>query len=641
MPPSDTGDVEPQSPSVRRAAAALEHVTGALPRGEERPGQRQMAAAVAAAIADGRHLVVEAGTGTGKSLAYLVPALVSGRRTVIATATKALQDQLAEKDLPFLTQHLETPFTWAVLKGRSNYVCRQRLHEIERAGTGQLALDGLAERASSAELAELAAWAADSPSGDRAELPREPSPAAWAAVSVSARECPGATRCPSGDTCFAEEARTRAAEADVTVVNQHLFGLNVASEGMVLPEHAVVVIDEAHQLEDVVAATSGLDLAATRFTTLARAVQGILEDPDGVEALEATAARWVAAAAPEVGRRIRGSLPAELADVVTLGRSRTDSVLGALRGIDTGTNTEAAARQQRAMKLATSLLDDLAVAVSPPPATVVWIEGTPATPSLRIAPLDVASLLDERVWPSVTAVLTSATIPPGLAETVGLPADDTDVLDVGSPFDYASHALLYCAAHLPDPRSALFDEAVHEELAALIDAAGGRTLALFTSYRAMDLAAEAMRARLSVPVLTQRDRPKPALLAEFSEDEATCLFATMGFWQGVDIPGPSLSLVTIDRLPFPRPDEPLLQARRELAREAAFRVVDLPRAVMLLAQGAGRLIRTADDRGVVAVLDPRLATAKRYRWDIIEALPPMPRTKSRAEAETFLRALHD
>lgn len=600
-----------------------------------------MTAAVAAAIADGRHLVVEAGTGTGKSLAYLVPALVSGRRTVVATATKALQDQLAEKDLPFLAEHLDLPFTWAVLKGRSNYVCRQRLHEIEKAGTGQLALDGLAERASAAELTELARWASDSPSGDRAELSREPSPAAWAAVSVSARECPGANRCPSGDTCFAEAARSRAAEADVTVVNQHLFGLDVASEGMVLPEHVVVVIDEAHQLEDVVAATSGLDLAATRFTTLARAVHGILEDPDGVAGLEATALRWVAAAAPEVGRRIRGGLPAELADVVTLGRSRTDAILAALRGIDTGANSEAAARQQRAMKLATSLLDDLAVAVSPPPATVVWIEGTPAAPSLRIAPLDVASLLDERVWPNVTAVLTSATIPPGLAETVGLPPDDTDVLDVGSPFDYASHALLYCAAHLPDPRSATFDEAVHEELAALIEAAGGRTLALFTSYRAMDLAAEVLRPRLDVPVLTQRDRPKPALLAEFSDDEATCLFATMGFWQGVDIPGPSLSLVTIDRLPFPRPDEPLLQARRELAREAAFRVVDLPRAVMLLAQGAGRLIRTADDRGVVAVLDPRLATAKRYRWDIIAALPPMPRTKSRAEAEAFLRALHD
>jgi ATP-dependent DNA helicase DinG len=598
-----------------------------------------MAAAVAAAVKERRHLVVQAGTGTGKSLAYLVPAIVAGRRTVVATATKALQDQLAGKDLPFLEEHLDIEVTWAMLKGRSNYVCRQRLREIAKGGDEQLALDGLAERASSAELAELAAWAEDSPTGDRAELPREPSPSAWAAVSVSARECPGASRCPSGGNCFAEAARAAAAEASLVVVNQHLYGLHVASGGVLLPEHDVVVIDEAHAFEDVVSATAGLDIAASRFSTLARAIGAILDDQPTTDGLEAVAARWDRALMPEVGRRLKGGLGEELGTLVALAVERTDRALAGLRAIDPGTNAEAGARKQRAMQLAGSLLDELHLLSAPGPTNVLWIEGPDSRPSLRLAPLDVASLLAEGAWPNVTAVLTSATIPPGLDHAVGLPTERLVDLDVGSPFDYEQQALLYCAASLPDPRQPGFDEAVHDELEALIDAAGGRTLALFTSFRAMDAAAEALRGRVDHAIMTQRERPKPALLAAFSADPATCLFATMGFWQGVDVPGPSLSLVTIDRLPFPRPDEPLLQARRELAREAAFRTVDLPRAVTLMAQGVGRLIRSTDDRGVVAVLDPRLATSKSYRWDIVRALPPMRRTRDRAEAEQFLKSL--
>jgi ATP-dependent DNA helicase DinG len=237
-------------------------------------------------------------------------------------------------------------------------------------------------------------------------------------------------------------------------------------------------------------------------------------------------------------------------------------------------------------------------------------------------------------------VLTSATIPRTLPIRLGLPPDGHEQLDVGSPFDYGANALLYCAAHLPDPRAAGYEAAMHAELEALILAAGGRTLALFTSWRAMDAAVLALRERLPFPVLDQNSLPKPALVKAFSDDPAACLFATMGFWQGVDVRGPTLSLVTIDRLPFPRPDEPLLQARRERAREGAFALVDLPRAATLLAQGAGRLIRSATDRGVVAVFDPRLATA-RYRWEVINALPPMQRTRERAEVETFLEAIRD
>jgi ATP-dependent DNA helicase DinG len=637
--PDVSATAEPTDPSVRRTLAALDRVTSELPSGEIRDGQREMAAAVAAALKERRHLVVQAGTGTGKSLAYLVPAIVAGRKTVIATATKALQDQLAGKDLPFLGTHLDLDVSWAMLKGRSNYVCRQRLREIAKGGEEQLALDGLAERASAAELAELAAWADDSPTGDRAELPREPSAAAWAAVSVSARECPGATRCPSGGVCFAEAARAAAAEASLVVVNQHLYGLHVASGGVLLPEHDVVVIDEAHAFEDVVSATAGLDIAASRFTTLARATRSILDDQPLNDGLEAVAARWDRALAPEVGRRLKGGLGADLGDLVALAVERTDRALAELRAIDPGTNADAGARKQRAVQLAGSLLEELHLLAAPGPTNVLWIEGPETRPSLRLAPLDVAALLSEAAWPNVTAVLTSATVPPGLDHAVGLPQDRLVDLDVGSPFDYEQQALLYCAASLPDPRQPGFDEAVHEELHALIDAAGGRTLALFTSFRAMDAAAEALRGRVDHPILTQRERPKPALLAEFAADPATCLFATMGFWQGVDVPGPSLSLVTIDRLPFPRPDEPLLQARRELAREAAFRTVDLPRAVTLMAQGVGRLVRSTEDRGVVAVLDPRLATSKSYRWDIVRALPPMRRTRDRAEAEKFLRSL--
>jgi ATP-dependent DNA helicase DinG len=244
----------------------------------------------------------------------------------------------------------------------------------------------------------------------------------------------------------------------------------------------------------------------------------------------------------------------------------------------------------------------------------------------------------EPVWRDATAVLTSATIPSALSIKVGLPHENHDELDVGSPFDYGANAILYCAAHLPDPRHSGYEVAMHDELEALIMAAGGRTLALFTSWSAMHAAVDAIRPRVPFTVLDQTSFPKPALVAAFTNDEHACLFATMGFWQGVDVRGSTLSLVTIDRLPFPRPDEPLLQARRERARNGAFTLVDLPRAATLLAQGAGRLIRSASDRGVVAVLDPRLATA-RYRWDIVNALPPMRRTRDRAEVEAFLQNL--
>jgi ATP-dependent DNA helicase DinG len=266
---------------------------------------------------------------------------------------------------------------------------------------------------------------------------------------------------------------------------------------------------------------------------------------------------------------------------------------------------------------------------------VAWVDGGSRFPTLRVSPIEVGPLLAERLWGEVTAVLTSATVPVGLRQRLGLPADRTDELDVGSPFDYPSHAVLYVARSLPDRRRPESEPAIHDELAALMTAAGGRTLALFTSWRAMTAAVAALRERVAFPLLAQSDLPKPALIEAFQSDEATCLFATLGFWQGVDIPGSTLSVVAIDRIPFPRPDDPVLQARRDRAGASAFQTVDLPRAGTLLAQGAGRLIRSAEDRGVVAVLDSRLASAS-YRGVLLARVPPMRRVVERRVVEEFL-----
>jgi ATP-dependent DNA helicase DinG len=611
----------------------LAPVTGALPGAERRPGQQQMADLVAAAIDGGRHLVVQAGTGTGKTLAYLVPAIASGSRVVVATATKALQDQLAGKDLPFLQRVMATPFDWAVLKGRSNYVCLQRLRELHAEGAGQLELEGLSATIRE-ELTRIATWVGTTETGDAAELDWSPSDTAWRSVSVGSDECPGKERCPLGDACFAEAARARAAVADVVVVNTHLYGLHVGSGGVILPPHDVVVFDEAHVVEDIMSDTVGAQLAPGRFVTLGGTVRRILDDPGLVASVLDIADVLRQAIAPFAGQRLPVPYPAPVQEALVDARARLDRVSAALTAIQTPVE-DAKQRKLRAQLLVGRSVEQLDLALREHEGYVDFVSGTTEHPRLEIAPLDVGPTLRDGVWSERTAILTSATIPSSLPARLGLPAPRTDVADVGSPFDYEHHALLYCALHLPDPRDARYRDALHDELVALIDAAGGRTLALFTSWKAMDLAAEAMRARVAVPILTQRDLPKPALVRRFGADEATCVLATAGFFQGVDVPGRTLSQVVIDRLPFPRPDDPLLSARRELLGPAAFSQIDVPRAAMMLAQAAGRLIRSSTDRGVVAVLDRRLGTA-RYRWDIVSALPPMRRTRHRADVEAFL-----
>ena len=609
--------------------AALTAVTTALgSSGETRPGQVAMAEAVGRAIREQRHLIVQAGTGTGKSIAYLIPAVLSGSKVVVATATKALQDQLATKDLPLVSSALGD-VDFAVLKGRANYVCLQKAHETAGGDTLDLPDTGGGETAR--QLRQVLAWAATSKTGDRAELAFEPSARVWAQVSTTATDCPGALRCPAGEACFAEEARRRAEQAAIVVVNTHLYGAHMASGGHVLPDHDVVIFDEAHELEDIAAASLGLEITVGRFRSLAALARTVVGGRSAaVDDLAEAGDLFDAAIKPLSGKRVARPLDAQLDGVVSLVAERVTKAVSAVR--QAGGDDP---RRARALQAGGHLSTDLAWLRAPADTDVTWVEGAAHALSLRIAPVDVGERLAQRLWGSVTGVLTSATVPPLLADRLGIPSGACEELDVGSPFAYEEQALLYCAAHLPDPRSGEYEAAMHNELAWLISAAGGRTMALFTSWRSMLAAAAALRDRVAFPILTQADLPKPALITRFSGDEASCLFATMGFWQGVDIPGPALSLVAIDRIPFPRPDEPLQQARRDRAGAKAFKTVDLPRAATLLAQGAGRLIRSGTDRGVVAVLDPRLARAT-YRWDLVRAMPPMRRTRHREDVTSFL-----
>ena len=673
---------------VVRATLAL--VADSLPGGgEAREGQAEMAAAVGRAFGSRRHLVVQAGTGTGKSLAYLVPAALSGEKVVVATATKALQDQLAGKDLPMVATAVGTELTFAVLKGRSNYLCRQRASEVgghgEQLDLSAGAIDppdaddtltptreeGIADPGRLGDqVRRLLRWAEDTATGDRAELDFEPHFRAWAMVSTTARECPGAFRCPSGRECFAEDARSRAAAADVVVVNTHLYGAHLASGGAVLPPHDIVVFDEAHEVEEVMTDSLGVEIGPGRFRALATGARGVVParssgSGNTLDLVAEVADQLQRVLRPLAGTRIprgiivgvesgnsddgragAGTAQAEdggpsLSEVITLATGRVGRLVSLLRqaerdGPDNESTVERS-RRDRLILAAGHLSDDLTKLTSLTDDEVAWVDGGSRSPSLRVSPIDVGPLLTERLWSEVTGVLTSATVPIGLVSRLGLPEDITDQLDVGSPFDYRDHAMLYVAKSIPDRRRPESEPAIHIELEALITAAGGRTLALFTSWRAMHAAVEVLRDRLPFRVWAQSDLPKPALIEAFRSEESSCLFATLGFWQGVDVPGRTLSLVTIDRIPFPRPDDPVLQARRDRAGSAAFGAVDLPRAGTLLAQGAGRLIRSAEDRGVVAVLDSRLATAS-YRGALLARVPPMKRSLDRDEVEAFLKA---
>jgi ATP-dependent DNA helicase DinG len=513
---------------------------------------------------------------------------------------------------------------------------------VAAADQGSLLDDAEGDRTT---LAEVVAWSATTSTGDRADLPIAVSNAEWSRLSVGVGECPGAQKCGYGDVCFAEDARAAAAEADVVVVNTHLYGLHLASMGAVLPDHEVVVIDEAHALEDIAADTLGLAVGPGRFENLARACRTIFTaDHPAAVGLDAAGARLGSILDGLVGERVDPA-GGDLGPALVSCAAAVATAATAARALDVG--GDASTRKERVLTLASNLGGDVNTLASLPPSNVAWVEGD-GSPAIRVAPVDVGEELATLLFRAPTVVLTSATLAVGgsfdpIAARLGLDrAERTwQSTDVGSPFDYEHQALLYCAAHLPDPRAAGYEASMLDELESLVLAAGGRTLGLFTSRRAMAAAAEHLRGRLPYQLLVQDELPRPLLQSAFLDDEHSVLLATMGFWQGFDAPGRTCSLVVIDRLPFARPDDPLSEARRAAAtrnRQNAFAAVDLPAAAVLLAQGAGRLIRAGTDRGVVAVLDRRLATAS-YRWTLVRSLPPMRRTKDRDEVLRVLAEL--
>jgi ATP-dependent DNA helicase DinG len=639
--------------------------------GSERSGQLQMATAVAHAFETGEHLAVQAGTGTGKSLAYLVPAIIRAvsddTPVVVSTATIALQRQLVNRDLPQLVDALadalpRTP-RFALLKGRQNYLCLNKIHNGAASSSDDEPQDELfqpqAVTALGRDVQRLTTWASTTESGDRDDLKPGVADRSWTQVSVSARECLGMARCPFGTECFAERARGSAGRADVVVTNHALLAIDAVADSAVLPEHQLLVVDEAHDLVDRVTAVATGELTSTTLGVASRRITRLVE-PELMQRWERASANFTAAIQDATPGRI-DHLDDELATHLTALRD----VAGAARSaVDTSpANAKAASARAEAVASLTEIADTASRILTsfapaiPDRTDVVWLDHEDNRGStravLRVAPLSVAGLLRSRLFAGSTAVLTSATLTVGgsfdaMASAWGLAGAPGDGeprwrgLDVGSPFQHAKAGILYIAAHLPPPgRDGAGSAEQLNEIADLVTAAGGRTLGLFSSMRAARAAAEAMAERLSTPVLCQGDDSTAALVEQFAADPVTSLFGTLSLWQGVDVPGPSLSLVIIDRIPFPRPDDPLLSARQRAVAAAGgngFMAVAASHAALLLAQGAGRLLRGVDDRGVVAVLDSRMATA-RYGGYLRASLPPFWETTDAAVVRKALQRL--
>ena len=648
-----------------------------------------MAEAVRHAIETSEHLAVQAGTGTGKSLAYLVPAVrhavTTGSTIVVATATIALQRQLIDRDLPRLVAALKPLLdrepVFAILKGRRNYLCLHR----QKGGVADDPQDALFEPADTGptsplgrQVKRLHEWAEQTTTGDRDELVPGVPEAAWRQVSVSAQECIGAQRCPFGSRCFAEKARDAAGRADIVVTNHALLAIDATSEIDVLPDHDVVIIDEAHDLVDrVTSATTG-ELSGPAVDTAARRAGRLTESAAMEGSATAVADRLREAAAAlaidlgdaPAGRldELSGTLAATLTSVQDAAGACLEAIQASAATEDEDPQKMAAARVTLAslddlQRTASRILDAFGAEITER-GEVVWLdrpfaEDSRRPPTLRVAPLEVGRVLRNRLFAQRTVALTSATLALGgsfapLAIQWGLPpqggwpsSDGSEEpvtwqgLDVGSPFDHPRSGILYVARHLPPPGRDQLPEAYLTELEELIAAAGGRTLGLFSSMRAAKQAAGALRERISQPLLCQGDDLTAQLVRQFAEDEPTCLFGTLSLWQGVDVPGNSLQLVVIDRIPFPRPDDPLASARqRAVAAHGGngFMTVAASHAALLLAQGAGRLLRTMTDRGVVAGLDPRLVTA-RYGDFLRASLPPFWTTTDPSLVRAALRRL--
>ncbi|MBE3009817.1 ATP-dependent DNA helicase [Microbispora sp. NEAU-D428] len=692
--PKDRPELPPVEELLTSAVTAL--------GGVERPGQVKMAQAVRDAIESEEHLAVQAGTGTGKSLAYLVPAIrhaaESGDAVVVSTATIALQRQLVDRDLPRLADALESLLPhrpeFAILKGRRNYLCRHKMAAGMPEDEDDQLFDPREVSATGRMVQRIQEWANETETGDRDEIVPGVSDQAWRQFSVTARECLGAQRCPSGADCFAELARERAGAADVVVTNHALLAIDAMEDFAVLPEHDVVVVDEAHELVDRVTSVVTGELSESTVSLAVRRAGRLIEQgvADRLQEAGEDLRALLAVAPPGRVDTLPGSLgmtlalvrDAAFACITALGPRNKDKddpenaglrkaaftaldevhdtaqrMLDAFgpgaRGDEAGDDAEDAGDSRGSAGsgggangggVNSGGTDARSEEVHR--AEVVWLEEGRGRvpPTLRVAPLSVGGMLRDKLFGDRTVVLTSATLALGgsfdsLSRQWGLRAGEWTGLDVGSPFDHPRRGILYVATHLPQPGRDGLPEAYVDEIAELIEAAGGRTLGLFSSMRAAKAATEALRERLDVPLLCQGDDSTSQLVKQFAGDPATCLFGTLSLWQGVDVPGPSLTLVIIDRIPFPRPDDPLASARqRHVAATGGngFMAVAATHAALLLAQGAGRLLRSMDDRGVVAVLDPRLATA-RYSGFLLNSLPPFWRTTDPAKVRDALRRL--
>jgi ATP-dependent DNA helicase DinG len=602
-------------------------LAAALPGYEPRAEQAALAAAVERALTTGEHLVAEAGTGTGKSLAYLIPALESGQRVVVATATKALQEQLLAHEVPAAARALRRDVRVAVLKGRQNYLCRKQLQ-----GFGPMLLRDARDEAA---FEALEPWLAETETGDRAELPLEPSDALWAELAVGPDRCAG-RRCAFHSSCFAEAARTRAGQAELVIANHALYFADVAAGGGVLPEHDAVVFDEAHRMEETAATWLGGRVSRAGLRRLAADVErGCREAEEpapgrSLDRVERAGERLLRAVVPASGRRRLREPPADLLLVLI------DALAGLAADLQ-GRGEELDLLARRTLVVAAQV----EACVEPGPLErVVWAEPD----AIAWAPVDVSHELRERLWnDGPTAILVSATLTTGEDATFvrsRLGLDQARELVVGSPYDFGEQALLYVPRGMPDPRADGFTERAADEVVSLLALSEGRALVLTSSYRALEILRERVCGRVPYDVLVQGDAPRERLLERFRDDVDSVLLATSTFWQGVDVPGESLSLLVIDKLPFSAPGDPLHEARCEAVEAAGgdwFGGYALPTAVLQLRQGFGRLIRGHGDRGVVAILDPRLRT-RGYGRAFLGALPQCPLVDDRGAVAAFFGA---
>lgn len=657
------------SAQVRKALEVAVSAIGGKPR----DGQIEMAEAVANALTDRHHLMVQAGTGTGKSLAYLIPALVHGRKVLVATATLALQRQLVERDLPAVVPALEKELgreiTYAIYKGVGNYICLAKMNSEEPDPDSEILLEAsYLEK----DAKRLHAWArSKNVSGDRDDAP-DVDRRVWAANSLSGRECVGADRCAWGSDCFAAKAKTKAQSADVVVTNHTLLAIEIVDSHPILPERDAVILDEAHEFMDRTTQAVTEELTSGRVQRAAamarKYMPGKLSDSftNAADSFHDAMADYGEDVKSDFSRQGRlEEIPQSLEHPIRTVKDAANAIGQALGSSDEITDPDALSEWARVKGAVSEIATTAGKLLKMGDTHVLWYEPTFST--LHLAPLSVSHILRSNLLTQNPVIATSATLTVGngfdaMAKSIGFivgsdadeEVDEGDIdpanlqmLDVGSPFDFANQGMLYLPKHLPEPSRDGTAPEVLEELGELIDAAGGRTLALFSSWRGVEAADIHLRKVLAerpISIITQKRGDAVAPLVErFASDETSVLLGTMSLWQGVDVPGNSCILVAIDRLPFPRPDEPVMAARSALADTSGgsgFMQVSVPRAALLLAQGAGRLIRSVDDRGVVAIMDSRIVT-KRYGQVLLNSMPPLWRTNNKQIVRDSLSRLRD